>query len=122
MIRLPIDKPGRYYDCHKAIVVRTGLPIEQERRYLWHELEHADRRDRVGHTNAKVERLVERHAAENAMPWLSVQWSWTIATDLHEMAGLLKLPVEWVRFRLGNLHPVQKAVLRDLNGAERHAP
>lgn len=112
LIRAPIDKPGRYYDSASTIVMRSGLLVEQERRYLWHELGHADRRDTAGHTDAKVERLVERQAAENAMPWVSVEWAWGEATDLSEMAGLLKLPEEWVWFRLKNLHPAQKAGLR----------
>lgn len=110
--RLAIDKPGRYYDDHRAIVLRKGLLIEQERRYLWHELAHADRRDRAGHTDAAVERVVDRHAAENAMPWVSIEWAWSQALDLTEMAGLLKLPEEWVHFRLMNLHPARKAALR----------
>lgn len=93
-------------------MIRSGLLIEEERRHLWHELVHADRRDTAGHNDARVERAVERHAAENAMPWASVQWAWDAATDLTEMAGLLKLPEEWVWYRLKNLHPAQKALLR----------
>lgn len=112
MLRQPIEGPGRYYDDAETIVLRSGLLLEQERRYLWHELAHAERRDRVGHTDAKVERLVERHAAENAMPWQSIQWAWNEATDLTEMASLLKLPEDWVHFRLMNLHPARKAQLQ----------
>lgn len=103
---------GRYYDTERTIVIRKGLLIEEERRHLWHELVHADRRDCAFHTDASVERLVERHAAENAMPWESVQWAWAEATDLTEMAGLLKLPEDWVYFRLRGLHPAQKAMLK----------
>lgn len=110
--RLAIAAPGRYYDERRAIVIRSGLLLEQERRVLWHELSHADRRDRAGHTDAKVERLVDRHAAENAMPWVSLEWAWNEATDLTEMAGLLKLPEDWVHFRLMGLHPARKAMLR----------
>lgn len=112
LVRVAIAEPGRYYDEDRTIVIRSGLLIEQERRHLWHELTHADRRDRAGHTDAKVERLVERHAAENAMPWVSVEWAWGQATDLTDMAGLLKLPEDWVHFRLMHLHPAQKALLR----------
>lgn len=112
MLRAGIDKPGRYYDEERAIVMRAGLSLEDERRYLWHELVHSDRRDRAGHTDAKVERLVERHAAENAMPWSSVEWAWGQATDMTEMADLLKLPEEWVHFRLRILHPGRKAMLK----------
>jgi hypothetical protein len=112
LLRRPIDKPGRYYDEARAIVMRRGLLLEEERRYLWHELEHADRRDTSGHNDAAVERLVERRAAETAMPWGSILWAWAQAQDLTEMAGLLKLPEEWVHFRLTGLHPAQKALLR----------
>lgn len=111
-MRRPIDKPGRYYDEGRAIVMRRGLLLEEERRYLWHELEHADRHDVVGHNDAEVERLVELRAAENAMPWGSLLWAWDQATDLTELAGLVKLPEDWVWFRLKNLHPAQKALLR----------
>lgn len=92
--------------------MRSGLLLEEERRYLWHELTHADRRDTAGHNNVAVERVVERRAAENAMPWESLLWAWETATDMEEMAGLLKLPEEWVRFRLACLHPARKAMLK----------
>lgn len=111
-MRQPISEPARYYDEHRTIVMRSDLLIEEERRYLWHELAHADRRDTAGHSDIKVERTVERWAAENAMPWESVLWAWQTATDMEEMAGLLKLPVEWVWFRLRGLHPARKAMLK----------
>jgi hypothetical protein len=96
LVRAAISSQGRYYDRHRTIVMRDDLLIEEERRHLWHELVHADRQDRVGHMDAKVERLVDRRAAENAMPWESIRWAWDQATDLTEMAGLLKLPEDWV--------------------------
>jgi hypothetical protein len=112
LVRAAISSQGRYYDRHRTIVMRDDLLIEEERRHLWHELVHADRQDRVGHMDAKVERLVDRRAAENAMPWESIRWAWDQATDLTEMAGLLKLPEDWVWQRLRSLHPAQKALLR----------
>lgn len=119
LVRAPIDTPGRYYDDHRTIVLRSGLLLREERRYLWHELLHADRRDKACHNDAQSERVVERHAAENAMPWESVQWAWSKAVDLSEMAEMLKLPEDWVWFRLKHLHPAQKALLRV---REAHAP
>lgn len=86
--------------------------IEEERRHLWHELVHADRGDEACHTDSKVERVVDRHAAESAMPWSSIEWAWGQAVDLTEMAGMLKLPEDWVHGRLMALHPAQKASLR----------
>lgn len=112
LVRHQVAETGRYYDSSRTIVVRASLLLVQERRILWHELTHADRRDRAGHTDAAVERVVERHAAENAMPWVSLAWAWEESTDLTEMADLLKLPEEWVHFRLINLHPGRKAMLK----------
>lgn len=112
LVRHQIAETGRYYDELRTIVMRQGLLLEEERRYLWHELQHADRRDTAGHNSPEVERIVERHAAENAMPWISIEWAWGQATDLAELASLLKLPEEWVWFRLRNLHPALKARLR----------
>lgn len=112
MVRAPIAEPGRYYAEHHTIVLRSGLLLEQERRYLWHEVIHSDRGDRVGHTDAAVERLVEREAAERAMPWSSLWWAWEQSTDLTDVAGLLKLPEDWVWFRVKNLSTDHKAMLR----------
>lgn len=111
LVRHHIAQTGRYYDDLRTIVVRSGMTIEQERRVLWHEIHHADRRDTQGHNSPEVERLVDRQAAENAMPWVSVLWAWREADDLAEMAGLLKLPEDWVRARLRTLHPARRAQL-----------
>lgn len=112
LVRHQIAEAGRYYDDLRTIVIRKGVLLEEERRFLWHELAHADRRDTLGHNSPAVERIVERHAAENAMPWVSIEWAWSRATDLAELADLLKLPEEWVWFRIKNLHPARKAMLR----------
>ena len=111
-MREPIEEPGRYYDELDTIVLRSGMLLEDERRYLWHELVHAERRDRAGHTDAQVERVVEREAAERAMPWPSIEWAWRRASDMSEMAGLLRLPEVWVHFRIKHLGPDRKALLR----------
>lgn len=112
LVRHRISETGRYYDELRTIVIRDGLLLEEERRYLWHELAHADRRDVAGHNDARVERVVERHAIENAMPWETVRWAWAQSVDLGDMAHLLKLPADWVSRRLQTLHPAQKAILR----------
>ncbi len=111
LVRAAIPSQGRYYDTQRTIVIRSGLLIAEERRHLWHELVHADRRDQAGHAGAKTERQVDHHAAQNAMPWDSLLWAWETSTDLAEMADHLKLPEDWVTFRLRNLHPAQKALL-----------
>lgn len=112
LVRSAIDVEGRYYDEERSIVIRAGLDLCEERQHLWHELVHSDRRDRAFHTDARVERLVDHRARENAMPWESIKWAWDEATDLEEMADLLKLPQPWVYRRLTGLHPAQKALLR----------
>jgi len=112
LVRAAIDKPGRYYDDERTIVLRNDLLIEQERRFLWHEIVHSDRHDANGHVDASVERLVDREASERAMPWETLLWAWEGATDLTEMAGLLKLPEEWVWERIKNLPRDHKAMLR----------
>lgn len=112
MVRAPISEPGRYYDDTRTIVLRQGLLLERERQVLWHELTHADRGDEDGHTDLAVERLVERLAAERAMPWSSIEWAWRTAVDMSEMAGLLRLPEEWVHFRIKHLEPERKSMLR----------
>lgn len=112
MLRAPIDSPGRYYDDVRTIVLRSGMLLEEERRHLWHEVVHSDRRDRAGHTDAGVERVVEREAAERAMPWSSLWWAWEQATDLTEVAGLLRLPEDWVWQRVNDLPGDHKAMLR----------
>lgn len=122
LVRIALDDTGRYYDESRTIVLRKGMLLEQERQILWHELVHAARRDTAGHTDAQVERLVERHAAENAMPWVSIQAAWDRATDLTDLAGLLKLPEDWVYFRIKNLHPAQKAALRVRRPADEVVP
>jgi hypothetical protein len=119
MTRLPIREPGRYYDSRRAIVLRTGLLLEEERRYLWHELVHADRRDRACHGSIAAEVSVEREAARRAMPMSSLLWALGLEWQRHLVAGLLKLPEDWVQFRLHTAHPTEKNRLRDIHRARR---
>lgn len=46
------------------------------------------------------------------MPWCSIRDAWERSTDMDELAGLLKLPVEWVHHRILSLHPARKAQLK----------
>lgn len=103
---------GRYYADSHTIALRAGMLLEKEREVLWHERRHAMRGDTAGHNDAAVERVVDRQAAEDAMPWVSIEWAWERSTDLTEMASLLKLPEEWVHRRLMALHPARKALLK----------
>lgn len=112
MIRARISEPGRYYESHRTIVLRSGALLVDERRALWHELGHCRRRDRACDTDAAIERLVDRQAAEDAMPWVSIKAAWRLSSDMDELAELLKAPVDWVHLRLANLHPGLRAQLR----------
>lgn len=119
MVRLPIPEPARYYDSRRSIVLRTGLLLEEERRYLWHELVHADRRDQACHGSIAVETGVEREAARRAMPLASLLWAFRLEWQRHQVAGLLKLPEEWVQFRLDTAHPAERSRLREVYDARR---
>jgi len=110
--RARIAEPARYYDTERAIVVRRGLLLEEERRYLWHELVHADRRDHDCHASAKTENSVEREAARRALPLSTLLWAFGRATSHHEVVDLLKLPAQWIQFRLDIAHPAERALIR----------
>lgn len=112
LVRAAIPEPGRYYDAERTIVVRKGLMIVEERRYLWHELVHADRRDQACHITAKQEASVEREAARRAMPLTSLEFAAERALSWDEFADHLKAPTSWARFRWRIAHPAEKAVVR----------
>lgn len=99
LVRASISEPGRYYDGERAIVIRKGLLLCEERRHLWHELVHADRRDQAGHGCREMERAVERAAVRIAIPTRSLQWAAYQTDTMTDLADLLKLPEDWVRFR-----------------------
>ncbi len=111
LLRQRIEEPGRYYDQHRVIVLRKGLRIEAERRYLWHEIVHALRRDRacIGFIGDKAERSVEREAARRAMPTAAVHHGLERAATWHDFCWHMKVPEPWVRFRLAIAHPAEKA-------------
>lgn len=113
LLREPIAEPGRYYDTHRVIVLRKGMKLEAERRYLWHELVHATRRDERcgGWLKTKVEASVEREAAQRAMPFAALEHHLERASSWHDFVWHMKVPEEWVRFRLDIAHPAEKALL-----------
>lgn len=98
-MRAAIAEPARYYDNEQSIVIRRGLLICEERRHLWHELVHSDRRDLAGHSSPGIERTVERVAVRLAIPTRSLQWAAYQTDTMCDLADLLKLPEDWVRFR-----------------------
>lgn len=109
-----IAEPGRYYHQERGIVMRTGLRIEQERRYLWHELVHADRGDIAGHTDARVEAVVEREAVRRALPLQSLRWAFGQELGRREIAEMLKLPEDWIQFRVDIATTRERRELRQL--------
>lgn len=119
LARLPIPDPGRYYDSHRAIVLRNGMLLEEQRHHLWHELVHADRRDLMCHGSKAVEDSVEREAAQRAMPLRSLLWAFGLEWQRHLVAGLLRLPEGFVQFRLDIAHPAERVRLREVYGDRR---
>lgn len=115
LVRAAIPEPGRYYDAQQAIVLRKGLRIEEERRYLWHEVTHALRRDSRCESwlGAKVEASVEREAARRAMPTEAMRAGLERSATWLDFVWHMKVPEEWVRFRVDIAHPAEKAMLRE---------
>jgi hypothetical protein len=114
LLREPIVEPGRYYDSPRAIVLRRGLSLEAERRYLWHELVHALRRDthcETGWLRERMERSVEREAARRAMPTESLAAGLEQSATWPDLVWHMKVPESWVRFRLAIAHPAERALL-----------
>lgn len=121
LLRAWISEPGRYYDSERAIVMRRGLLLCEERRYLWHELVHADRRDRACHMDDRVEGSVDREAVRRAIPTSSLEWAWPRADHWCDLADLLKLPEGWVRWRWQISAPYEKALLRRMEERCEHS-
>lgn len=113
LIRARIAEPGRYYNAERVIVLRRGLLLEEERRYLWHEIVHALRRDErcTGWLKDKMERSVEREAARRAMPRDALVAAMEASVSWHDFAGRMKVPVEWVHYRMDISHPSEKGAL-----------
>ena len=113
MVRQPIAEPARYYHERRAIVLRSGSPIEEERRSLWHELVHAERGDTVcsGWTRSATERSVEREAARRAMPLAVMRRRLEVSADWEDFVWHMKVPESWVRFRIALTRPDERALL-----------
>ena len=114
LLRQPIAEPGRYYHGRRAIVLRSGRPLEEERRSLWHELVHAERGDTecTGWAGSAVERRVEREAARRAMPLPVMERRLALASDWDDFVWHMKVPEVWVRFRLAHAQPAETARLQ----------
>ncbi|MCR1785366.1 hypothetical protein KVF89_22690 [Nocardioides carbamazepini] len=113
LVRDRIAEAARYYHHDRAVVVRTGLDLDEERWHLWHELVHADDGDEAGHTDIRRERWVDREAARRAMPITTLIWAFGLAENWHTAAALLKLPEARVRWYVGSaLEPDARDLVR----------
>ena len=114
MLRQPIAEPGRYYHGRRAIVLRSGRSLEEERRFLWHELVHAERGDTecTGWAASATERRVEREAARRAMPLGVMERRLALASGWDDFVWHMKVPEQWVRFRLSHTIPSERARLQ----------
>ncbi|MEP7738572.1 hypothetical protein ABKW28_13020 [Nocardioides sp. 31GB23] len=112
MMRAAISEPGRYYHGERSIVLRNGMPLEKERRYLWHELVHAERGDAAFHTDAAVETIVEQEAVRRALPMQSLRWALGQELERHMVAEMLKLPEDWIQYRLDTATARERRELR----------
>lgn len=123
LVRARIPEPGRYYDSERAIVLRRGLLLEEERRYLWHELVHALRRDQDcgGWLRSKMEQSVDREAARRAMPGRVLEVAMGMSVDWHDFAARMKVPEQWVRFRLSIAHPSERELVDQARSWENTA-
>jgi hypothetical protein len=115
LVYAKIAEPARYYDGEQCIVLRRGLLLAEQRRYLWHELVHADRRDVSGQAGRAVEAQVERRAVARALPLTTLSWAFAREASRHEVAAAGKLPEEWLQFRLDVAAPSERALLGRLH-------
>jgi hypothetical protein len=120
--RAAIAEPARYYDGERAIVVRRGLLLEDERRYLWHELVHADRRDRACHHDARADASVDREAVRRAIPTSSLMWAADKAQDWCRDGRPAQAARAWVRWRVQIAHPAERGTAPQEQRGGQHEP
>lgn len=101
---------GRYYHRLRAIVLRRGMSIVEQRVTLWHELVHAERGDetclpKYEHTQ------VEREAARRAIVLEDLADALLWSQDPAEVADQLKVTEDLLRVRLDHLHPAERGYL-----------
>lgn len=110
LVRAPIAGRGRYYHRLRAIVLRSGMSIVEERATLWHELQHADRGDE--HSCDKTERLyIDKHAARQAIPLDDLADALLWSEHPSERADQLKTTEYLLQVRLDHLHPSERGFL-----------
>lgn len=124
LVRWDIPEHGRYYHRERAIVVRRGLLLVEERAVLWHELVHARRGDErccLLHFHQQQERSVDREAARWAMPTGALLEALVGARSYVEVADTLKTTERLLTVRLDALHPAERAAVQRLRDALEEA-
>ncbi len=115
LLRLPISERGRAYSGRRAVVLRRGLLLVEERSTLWHELVHLDRGDRpcaTGDLESRQESACCREAARRAIPIGSLCRAAVWSDDVHEIADELKVTPELLLVRMTYLSLVERRQLR----------
>jgi hypothetical protein len=113
LVRAPIAERGRYYHGRRAIVLRTGLLLVEERATLWHELVHAERGDEpCDRWDDRQEGRCTREAARRAIGVRDLADALVWSSCEHEVADELKTTTELLRARLEHLHPAERGYLR----------
>ncbi|MCU1677671.1 MAG: hypothetical protein JWM93_2429 [Frankiales bacterium] len=107
--RQHIEELGRYYAAERAIVVRRGLLLVEERSVLWHELAHWIRGDRRCDSGTRDEVACDRLAARLAVPVEALIAAWRVSQDVHEVADMLKVTPQLLQVRLDHLHAGEQA-------------
>lgn len=99
-------------DGHATIWMRKGMAQVQRRCVLTHELVHIDREHR-GHQDDEAEASVRLEVAHLLIPdvhHLAATLAW--ADDMYEAAGELWVTPEVLTVRMEDLHPAEKAIIR----------
>lgn len=118
-----ISEPGRYYHGRRAIVLRSGMLLEEERWELWHELVHSDDGDEDEVTDPARERAVEREAGARAMPLRTLAWAFRLAENWYAVSALVRLPEDKVRWYVGEvLSDAERRALQQVSPAALSAP
>jgi hypothetical protein len=110
--RQPIEELGRYYANERAIVVRAGLLLVEERSVLWHELAHHARGDRRCDSGDRDERHCEQLAARMAIPLHDLVNALRTSHDVDEAADQLKATPGLLRTRMEGLDFRERAHVR----------
>lgn len=106
-----IPERGRYYHSRRAIVLRKGMSLVEQRATLIHEVIHAERGDEV--CSEKTDRNhVEREAARRAINVRDLAEALMWSEQPGEVADELKTTEELLAIRLQHLHPAERGFLR----------